>query len=98
MTETWSQERGRWKLHVVHVDAVKTAPPVLALTTGQMDQLVGTYRRGVAILQITRAGDHLMSLRAGSGDIALKAETRDVLFDPEQLRGRYVFSAMHSAT
>jgi hypothetical protein len=42
MTETWQRFAGVWKLHIVHVDAVRTDPPAVLLTGAQQDELAGT--------------------------------------------------------
>jgi hypothetical protein len=90
-TEAWTRVGAEWKLHVLHIDAVKTSPPSITLTVAQMAELTGTYRRGAAILEVQRVDDHLAAKRQGQAEIRLGAETRDVLFDPDELRGRYIF-------
>ena len=90
MTETWQRLNGVWLLHVVRIDSIRTDPPAVALTTEQMDRLVGTYRYKSYTYTIRREGARLLGMRAGGEEKELKAETRDVLFTPGDLRTRKV--------
>ena len=91
MTETWQLLGGEWKLQVVHLEAIRTNPPAIELTSVQMDELVGTYRRGSELYNIRRDGDRLFGQRTGGSEREHKAETRDVLFIPGDTRARKVF-------
>ena len=91
MTETWQRLNGVWKLHIVHLDSIRTDPPAVALSVEQMDRLAGTYRYKSYTFTIRREGGRLLGLRSGASEKELKAETRDVLFTPGDLRQRKVF-------
>lgn len=90
-TETWQRLDGAWKLRILHVNAVRTAPPAVALTPAQLDELTGTYRADSATYTLRRDGDRLIGQRAGRPAKELLAETRDVLFAPGNTRARKVF-------
>ena len=92
MTETWQRRVGVWKLHLVHVDAVRAAPPTLTLPVETLDGLVGVYRLGSARYTVRREGTRLFGRRDGRSETELKAETRDVFFAPEALRSRRIFT------
>jgi hypothetical protein len=91
MTETWQRVAGVWKLHIVHVDAVRTDPPAVSLTDAQQDELAGTYTAGGRNYTIRRIGDSLLGSLEGAPAVELKAETRDILFVPGEMRLRRVF-------
>ena len=91
MTETWQRIDGQWKLHLVHIDAVRTDPPALQLTLAQLDELAGTYRSGAKTYVLRREGTRLLGARNGGVATEQKAETRDVLFTPGETRSRKVF-------
>jgi hypothetical protein len=91
MTETWQLIEGRWMLHIVHIDAVHAAPPIIALTDAQLDHFAGTYRMDSQRLVIRRDGSHLVAQREGKTAFALQPETRDVFFEPNALRHRWIF-------
>ena len=92
MTETWQRIDGEWKLHLVHVDAVRAAPPALTLPNDALDGLVGVYQFGSARYTVRREGTKLLGWRDGHSETELKAETRDVFFTPEALRSRRIFT------
>jgi hypothetical protein len=91
MTETWQLLGGEWKLQVVHLEAIRTDPPALVLTSTQTDERVGTYRRGSEVYTLRRDGDRIFGQRTGGPEREHKAETRDVLFIPGDTRIRKVF-------
>jgi hypothetical protein len=91
MTETWQLLGGEWKLQVVHLEAIRTDPPALVLTSTQLDELVGTYHRGSEVYILRRDGDRIFGQRTGGAEREHKAETRDVLFIPGDTRIRKVF-------
>ena len=91
MTETWQLIGGQWKLQVVHLEAIRIDPPAIALTSAQLDELVGTYRSGSDTYTIRRDGDRIFGKRNGGPEREQKAETRDVLFVPGDTRVRKVF-------
>ena len=91
MSETWQLLNGVWKLHIVHIDAVRINPPALTLTVPQMDEVVGTYRNGDALYVVHREGNRLIGSRSGRPDTELLAETRDVFFVAGDTRRRRIF-------
>ncbi len=91
MTEAWQRIGGEWRLRVVHIDAVRTDPPEVALTAAQADEMVGAYRHGEETYRIRRDGRRLVGVREGQAETELKAETRDVLFVAGNTRTRRVF-------
>lgn len=91
MTETWQQIKGEWKLRIVHIDAVHTDPPVVALSPDELDQLAGTYLSGQNRIVIRREGTSLIRQRPGRPDAELRAEARDVFYAPGQTRARSIF-------
>jgi len=98
MSETWQLLNGVWKLHIVHVDSVRTDPPAIALTPSQMDELVGTYRNGSVAYTVHRDGKRLIGSRSGRPDTELLAETRDVLFVAGDTRTRRIFQRSADGT
>ena len=91
MTETWQRLDGRWKLRLVHVDAIRTDPPAVTLTADQMAAVTGVYRRGDSTFVVRRDGDRLIGTRDGRPEVALEAETRDVFFVAGDNRSRRIF-------
>jgi len=91
MTETWQRVAHDWKLRLVHIEAIRTDPPRLALTHAQIDELVGTYRTTASSFVIRRDGERILGARPGRPEVELMAETRDVLFVPGDTRLRRVF-------
>lgn len=91
MSETWQKLNGTWKLHLVHVDSVRTDPPATALTSAEIDDLVGTYRIGGVTKVLHREGNRLIASRSGQPDTELLPETRDVFFVAGETRMRQVF-------
>lgn len=91
MTETWQRLAGVWKLHIVHVDAVRTDPPAVPLTDSQQDELTGTYNAGGRNYTIRRTNGSLLGSLEGAPPMELEAETRDILFLPGETRLRRVF-------
>lgn len=92
MAETWQQIDGHWKLRIETIYRLRVSPPAITLSTPQIDELVGTYTAGTATLTIRRAGDHILTQRAGQPEVEWKAETRDVLFLPSEVRSRKIFA------
>lgn len=91
-TETWQQLDGQWKLRALHITNVLSDPPAIALSAAQIDELVGVYRTGHNTCVIRREGDRIIAERSGRPDAELKAETRDVLFQPKwDPRTRMIF-------
>lgn len=91
MTETWQRIKGRWKLRIVHIDAVHTDPPPVVLDPAELDRLAGIYGSGQDRIVIRREGNGLVRQRTGRPDKALAAETRDVFYIPGQDRVRSIF-------
>lgn len=91
MTETWQRIQGKWLLRIVHTDRVRVNPAPTTLSSGQIDELVGTYRNSGGSYVIRREGDRILGGKPGGSFVLLKAETRDVLFEPDNVYKRYVF-------
>lgn len=91
MTETWQRIDGEWLLRIVHTDRIRINPPPIALTSSQIDELVGTYRNIEGTYVIRREGDRILGGKPGGPFVVLKAETRDVLFQPDNVYRRDVF-------
>jgi hypothetical protein len=91
MTETWQRIDGLWLLRIIHTDRIRIDPPAIALSAAQIDELVGTYQRASMRYVIRRQGDQIMGSLDGKPPAVLKAETRDVLFEPGNVWMRKVF-------
>jgi len=91
MTETWQRIEGAWKLRLVHVEAIRSDPPSILLSTAQLDELSGVYRAGGETFIVRRDGARIIGSEPGRPDIELHAETRDVLFRRGETRVRRVF-------
>ncbi|WP_158621252.1 nuclear transport factor 2 family protein [Dyella dinghuensis] len=91
MTETWQRVHGEWRLRIVHTDRIRINPPPVVLTSQQIDDLVGTYRNADATYIIKRDGNRIVGGRAGEPLTELMAETRDVLFQSDNVYLRRVF-------
>ena len=91
MTETWQRIDGKWLLRIVHTDRIRINPTPITLTSSQIDELVGTYRNMDSTYMIRREGDRILGGKSGGPFVVLKAETRDVLFQPDNVYKRDVF-------
>jgi hypothetical protein len=91
MTETWQRIHGEWLLRIVHTDRVRVNPSPITLSSNQIDELVGTYRNAGGTYAIRREGDRILGGKPGRPFVLLKAETRDVLFEPDNVYKRDVF-------
>jgi Domain of unknown function (DUF3471). len=91
MTETWQRIHGEWKLRLVHTDRIRVNPPPVSLSSSQIDELVGTYRSADKTYVIQRDGNRILGGKSGQPLIELMTETRDVLFQPDDVYLRRVF-------
>lgn len=91
MTETWQQVDGVWLLRLVHTDRIRVDPPAITLSPQQMDELVGTYRSRTATYVVRRRAGQMLGSTDGTHFVVLKAETRDVLFEPGNVWVKKVF-------
>jgi hypothetical protein len=91
MTETWQKVDGQWLLRLVHTDRIRINPPPIALSARQIDELTGTYQSPNGTYIIRRNGNRIMGGKPGAPFTELKAETRDVLFQPDNVYRRRVF-------
>jgi hypothetical protein len=93
MTETWQLIGGKWMLQIVHIDAVRAAPPNAVVAEATLDALVGTYSMGQQLLIVRRSGSLLVAQAEDEKlrHFTLEPETRDVFFDRAQLRLRWIF-------
>jgi hypothetical protein len=81
----------KWLLRIVHTDRIRINPTPITLTSSQIDELVGTYRNMDSTYLIRREGDRILGGKPGEPFVVLKAETRDVLFQPDNVYKRDVF-------
>lgn len=91
MTETWQRINSEWKLRVVHTDRIRINPPPISLSCQQVDELVGTYQNADKTYILRRDGNRIIGGRSGQPLSELMAETRDVLFQPDNVYLRRVF-------
>jgi len=91
MTETWQRIHGEWKLRLVHTDRIRINPPPVSLTSQQIDQLVGIYQSSDRTYVIKRNGNRILGGKSGQPLTELMAETRDVLFQSDDVYLRRVF-------
>lgn len=91
MTETWQHIDGAWLLRIVHTDRIRIDPPAISLSREQMDELVGTYQSRTMTYIVRRQTDQMLGSTDGTHFTVLKAETRDVLFEPGNVWVRKVF-------
>lgn len=91
MTETWQHVDGTWRLRIVHTDRIRIDPPAIALSPQQMDELAGTYRSKGMTYVIRHQAGQMLGSTDGTHFAVLKAETRDVLFEPGNVWVRKVF-------
>lgn len=91
MTETWQHVDGVWRLRIVHTDRIRIDPPDIALSPQQMDELVGTYRSRTMTYVVRRQAGKILGSTDGDHFVVLKAETRDVLFEPGNVWMRKIF-------
>jgi hypothetical protein len=91
MTETWQRVDGKWLLRLVHTDRIRINPPAINLTTQQIDELVGTYHGAGGTYVVQRDGSAIFGRRNATPALQLKAETRDVLFTPDNVYMRKIF-------
>lgn len=91
MTETWQRIQGKWLLRLVHTDRIRINPSPVTLTSSQIDELVGMYQSSKDSYVIRREGDRILGGKPGETFVELKAETRDVLFQPDNVYRRDVF-------
>jgi len=91
MTETWQRIHGAWRLRIVHTDRIRTNPYPILLTSQQIDELVGTYRNAGYTYIIKHEGNQILGGRTGKPFTELMAETRDVLFQSDNVYLSRVF-------
>lgn len=91
-TVTWVSTPDGWKIISGHSMALRGDPPEVALTSDQQQDYVGTYRLSAdTTYAITRDATGLVGQQSGGRARPLKAEVRDMLFNPGRPRYRYVF-------
>lgn len=91
MTETWQRIHGEWKLRVVHTDRIRINPIPVSLSSSQIDELVGTYQNADKTYIIRRDRNRILGGKFGQPLSELMAETRDVLFQPDDVYLRRIF-------
>jgi hypothetical protein len=91
-TETWRNEAGEWKLHLVHVYAVLKDPPAISLPADVLQQYTGRYLAGNDLVYVIEwDGKQITGGRQGGAVKPLMVEVRDVLFIAGQPRIRKIF-------
>jgi hypothetical protein len=91
-THTWLKTDEGWRLIAAHTLAVLFDPPSVTLPRGDLCSYNGTYRLTAEIVtRITCSEAGLTSERTGRPAVAMKAEVRDVFFQPGQPRTRRIF-------
>jgi ketosteroid isomerase-like protein len=89
-TATWVRASGAWRILALQTIALRTDPP--EITLAQLDDYLGTYRlSGDATYTVTRTADGLTGQQTGGRARPLKAEVRDMFFNPGRPRYRFVF-------
>jgi len=91
-TDTWMKTSAGWRLIASQVLALRTDPPPVRLTTGQMQEYVGRYALTPSkIYEIRSKNGALEGQETGRRAEALSAEVPDMLFVPGQPRYRKIF-------
>ena len=91
-TDTWLKTKDGWRLIASQMLAVLEDPPAIALPRETLCGYDGTYRLTPEIeTVVTCTEDGLSSKRTGRDAVAMKAEVRDVFFQPGQPRTRRIF-------
>lgn len=91
-TDTWMKTSPGWRLIASQVLALRTDPPPVRLTTGQMHEYVGRYELTPSkIYEIRSKNGALEGQETGRRAEALSAEVPEMLFVPGQPRYRKVF-------
>jgi hypothetical protein len=99
MTETWRNEGGEWKLHLVHAYAVLKDPPATSLPFEDLRQYAGRYVAGNDLVYLIEwDGKQLTGGRQGGSRKPLLIEVRDVLFISGQPRTRKIFQRNSDGT
>ena len=92
MTDSWLRTNAGWRLIASQVLAVPEDPPAMALPRQTLCGYDGTYRLTPEIVTtIACTDDGLSSERTGRKAVTMKAEVRDVFFQPGQPRTRRIF-------
>lgn len=92
MTDTWLKTKAGWRLIGSQVLAVLEDPPAIALPRADLCACNGTYRLTPEIATtITCSDDGIISERTGRKPVTMRAEVRDVFFQPGQPRSRRIF-------
>lgn len=91
-TDTWLKEGGDWRQIASMVLAVLKDPPAVSLDHATMCSYNGRYAMTDSIVSTIRcSGDSLVVKREGRPNRTLRAELRDVFFEPGQPRTRRIF-------
>lgn len=91
-TETWAKRADGWKMIASDTAYVPHDPTPVTLPAAQLDDYVGTYQLAPGLkVEITRAGDTLITSTNGAAPTALAFEARDVAFTPGGGNGRRLF-------
>ena len=89
-TVTWVRAHGVWQILALQSMAMRTDPPDVALA--HLDDYVGVYRLAAEVAYtVTRTVDGLTGQQTEGHARPLKAEIRDVFFNPGRPRYRFLF-------
>jgi len=91
-TDTWIKTPQGWRLLGGQVLAVRTDPPMIQLSSQQLDQYPGRYSLSPDITyEIRKNGGTLEGQQTGRQPEPIRVEAPDVLFVPGKVRYRKVF-------
>jgi hypothetical protein len=92
ITDTWIKTDAGWKLIASQIYAVLEDPPAITLPRDTLCQYNGTYQLTPEITtKIACSDTGLTAERTGRKPATLKAEVRDVFFEPGRPRTRRIF-------
>ena len=90
-TELWQRVAGQWKLRLLHTTPIPTPPPAQILSASDAASLIGRYRAAGETVSLTAVDGGISWRVEGRPTRLLLAEARDVLFEPNNSRVRYIF-------
>src|SRR5262249_562789 len=92
-TMTWIKTPDGWRLLAGQSIALRTDPAEIALTAAQQNDYPGVYRLDAqTTYTVVRGADGLIGQQSGGRARPLKAEVRDMFFNPGRPRYRFVFT------
>ncbi|HEX2061205.1 MAG TPA: nuclear transport factor 2 family protein [Thermoanaerobaculia bacterium] len=92
ISDTWLKTGAGWRLIASQILAVLFDPPSIALPRETLCEYNGTYRLTPEIVtKIACTDGGLSAERTGRRPVTMKAEVRDVFFEPGRPRSRRIF-------